>query len=94
MPTVAIRNGIVKSISLKITGGTPYAYLSTNGTISILDITGGRVSANLWFLKRYVPTAPINVARLPNIISGTRLPISILDRKQPINRPGTAAGVK
>ncbi len=94
MPTVTIRNGIVKSIPLKITGGTPYAYLSTNGTISILAATGGNVSANLWFLKRYVPIAPINVAMLPNIISGIRLPISTLDRKQPIKRPGTAAGVK
>ena len=59
-----------------------------------MAITGGNVSTNLWFLNRYVPTAPINVARLPNIISGTRLPIRIFYKKQPIARPGIAAGVK
>ena len=55
---------------------------------------GGMHTIHLFFLKAYEPNAPINVARLPKITSKVAAPQKRLDKKQPKNTPGTAAGVK
>ena len=62
--------------------------------MSVFEITGGRVAMYLCFLKRYVNTAPIRVARLPNTISGNRHPVRIFETMQPIKSPGIAEGKK
>ena len=47
----------------------------------------------LLFLSCQVKKAPINVARLPNTISGTIAPPRMLPSRHPIKSPGIAAGV-
>ena len=49
---------------------------------------------NLFFLSIYVPIAPISVARVPKIISGSAPPKKMFEIRHPITTPGTAAGVK
>ena len=46
------------------------------------------------FLSFHVKNAPIRVARLPKMTSGTAAPPKRLANKHPIKSPGTAAGVK
>ena len=48
----------------------------------------------MFLRSKYVPTAPISVAMLPNTISQITAPPSMLAMRQPINNPGIAAGVK
>ena len=55
---------------------------------------GGSGANHLCPRNIHVSTAPINVAREPNIISGSAAPTKILDKRQPTNSPGMAAGVK
>ena len=55
---------------------------------------GGRAARILCFFRRYVPKAPIRVARLPNIMSHKAQPVRMFARTQPIKSPGIAAGVK
>ena len=57
-------------------------------------IIGGKVARILCFRRKYVPKAPIRVARLPNMISHEAQPVRIFARTQPIKSPGIAAGVK
>ena len=85
MKTVSIKNGMVPS--------SPYAYLSTKGTINVFDTTGGMGAKYFERQSLYVKTAPISVARLPKITSSCIAPIMILETMHPIVRPGTAANV-
>ena len=57
-------------------------------------IIGGNVARSLYFLRKYVPNAPIKVARLPKTISHKAQPVKTFARMQPAKRPGIAAGVK
>lgn len=59
----------------------------------MFDTIGGIGANHLFFLTNYVPTAPIRVAILPNIISQIIPPPIIFATRQPTNNPGTAAGV-
>ena len=54
----------------------------------------GRVARILCFLRKYVPIAPIKVARLPKTTSHKAQPVSTFARTQPAKRPGIEAGVK
>ena len=54
----------------------------------------GTGANHLYFLNLYVKKAATKVVRLPNIISITWEPPMIFAKKQPMNIPGTAAGVK
>ena len=86
IPTVSIRNGI----GIRM----PYAYRRTSGTTIVLERIGESVQSTGLFLRRSrVPTAPARVARLPKRMSGRTAPPKILPIRQPIKRPGTAAGV-
>lgn len=60
----------------------------------VLATIGGTGASHLFFLKRYVPIAPISVAMLPNTTSHTIAPPRMLAIIQPTNDPGIAAGVK
>lgn len=60
----------------------------------VLATIGGTGASHLFFLKRYVPIAPISVAMLPNTTSHTIEPPRMLAIIQPTNNPGIAAGVK
>lgn len=60
----------------------------------VLATIGGTGASHLFFLKRYVPIAPISVAMLPNTTSHTIAPPRMLAIIQPTNNPGIAAGVK
>lgn len=86
IPTVAIRYGNASR--------TPYAYINTNGTMTVFESMGGTGESHLNFRKKYVPSAPKSVARLPKIMSKSAPPTIMLESKQPTNSPGTAAGVK
>lgn len=55
---------------------------------------GGSAHSQRFFRRAQLPTAPRNVARVPKMISGSAHPVSVLLRRQPIVRPGIAAGVK
>ena len=56
-------------------------------------IGGSGATSGFLSRRRYVKTAPIKVARLPHRMSGRIAPPKIFPIRQPINRPGTAAGV-
>lgn len=60
----------------------------------VLATIGGTGASHLFFLKRYVPIAPISVAILQNTTSHTIAPPRMLAIIQPTNNPGIAAGVK
>ena len=61
----------------------------------MFEIIGGRTArTGLLFRSNLVPTAPTSVANDPNITSGNGAPHKILEKKQPIVSPGTAAAVK
>ena len=62
--------------------------------MNVLASIGGRVAMILCFLRKYVPKAPIKVARLPKITSHNAHPVRTFASTQPIKRPGIAAGVK
>ena len=62
--------------------------------MNVFAIMGGKVARVLYFLRKYVPNAPIKVAMLPKITSHKAQPVSTFARMQPIKRPGIAAGVK
>ena len=68
--------------------------MSTNGTINVFAIIGGSGASALCRLMRYVPTAPISVARVPKIMSQKAQPVSRFESRQPIVSPGIAAAVK
>ena len=51
------------------------------------------VARILCFLRKYVPSAPIKVARLPKTISHKAQPVKTFARTQPTKRPGIAAGL-
>lgn len=54
---------------------------------------GGSAESHFTLLPiKYVPTAPISVARLPKIISGGSAPHKRLERRQPANSPGYRRG--
>ena len=80
-------------IKLNHIGLMPYAYISTKGIITVLETIGGNNARKGFLRSRYVPKAPIKVATLPKIISGTRQPLIRLLMKQPMVSPGMAAGV-
>ena len=67
-------------------------------TALILAIIGGGIggmeAAYRYFLNKYVPMAPSNVAIVPNTISQGAAPVRILEIRQPIVNPGTAEKVK
>ena len=60
----------------------------------VLVTIGGTGASHLFFLKRYVPIAPISVAILPNTTSHTIAPPRMLAIIHQTNNPGIAAGVK
>ena len=62
--------------------------------IRALDIIGPTGAAHLYLRRAWVIMAPVNVAILPNTISGSAQPVKMLLRRQPINRPGIADEVK
>ena len=49
---------------------------------------------NFVFLRKYVPKAPISVARLPKMMSQMTHPFIIFEIRHHTNNPGIAAGVK
>lgn len=61
--------------------------------MSIFATIGGMLINHLFLRSRYVPTAPISVAILPNTISHTTPPANMFEIMQPISSPGIAAGV-
>ena len=72
----------------------PYPYLSTKGTIMALLTTGGIKGVILPLRRILVPRAPSAVAILPKTMSIKQHPVKRLLKRQPINKPGMAAGVK
>lgn len=62
--------------------------------MNVFAIIGGMVAMIWCFLRKYVPNAPSNVARLPKTTSHKAQPVRTLARIQPIKSPGIAAGVK
>ena len=62
--------------------------------MTVLAKMGGRQASQRFFRSSRVPTAPSRVARLPKITSQTTQPDRMLDSRQPMNSPGTAAGKK
>ena len=60
----------------------------------VLAAMGGIGASHLLLRKIRVPRAPSSVAILPKIISGIAQPVNRLLNRQPVNKPGTAAGVK
>ena len=63
--------------------------------MTVFERIGGIVPrTGLRFRSIRVPMAPISVARLPKMISGTAAPPMKLASRQPIYRPGTAAPEK
>ena len=72
----------------------PYTAIMTGGTIRVFATIGGIGESHYHLLRRYVPTAPISVARLPNTTSLSAAPLMIFDIRHPIKSPGIAAGVK
>ena len=84
----------VKNMNISASGA-PYAYLSTNGMMTVFASIGG-ISASIgcFLPMSLVPTAPIKVAILPNTTSSRIPPASRFEITHPTNSPGTAAAVK
>ena len=60
----------------------------------VLAMMGGRGASHLFLSRsRYVPKAPIRVARLPKIMSNSIQPVMVLLMIHPRKSPGMAAGV-
>ena len=60
----------------------------------MFESMGGKQARYLFFLRQYVPIAPMRVARLPNTISYMVQPVRIFEMRQPRKSPGTEAFIK
>ena len=86
MPTVSIKYQIVP--------GKPYVNFKISGITTVFDKIGGISAIYGIFFSLCVKNTPIKVAKLPKTISKMLHPVRIFDKKQPVESPKTADGVK